>query len=133
MFIRTKLHINRLTQTYFTTFLYVLSDHPSYICRLFESSCNFVISPIIFNEGARKLVCVNFHLFSTYSGKMKDDKESPKYRLSWQCHHRHPEQSEKYHFYEQSLEEINIISGCLLNVSKAWNRHVIFRQYNIIS
>ena len=31
MFIRTKFHINRLTQTYFTAFLYVLSDHPSYI------------------------------------------------------------------------------------------------------
>ena len=30
MFIRTKFHINRLTQTYFTAFLYVLSDHPSY-------------------------------------------------------------------------------------------------------
>ena len=31
MFIRTKFHINRLTQTYFTAFLYVLSDHPSYM------------------------------------------------------------------------------------------------------
>ena len=31
MFIRTKFHINRLTQTYFKAFLYVLSDHPSYI------------------------------------------------------------------------------------------------------
>ena len=30
MFICTKFHINRLTQTYFTAFLYVLSDHPSY-------------------------------------------------------------------------------------------------------
>ena len=31
MFIRTKFHINRLTHTYFTAFLYVLSDHPSYL------------------------------------------------------------------------------------------------------
>ena len=30
MFIRTKFYITRLTQTYFTAFLYVLSDHPSY-------------------------------------------------------------------------------------------------------
>ena len=53
-------------------------------------------------------------------------------KLSWQRYHRHPEQSEKY-VYKQSLEEINIITGCLLKVSKAWNRHVIFWQYNIIS
>ena len=34
MFIRTKFHINRLTQNYFTAFLYVLSDHPSYIKKI---------------------------------------------------------------------------------------------------
>ena len=37
-----------------------------------ESSCNFVISLTIFNECARKLVCVNFHLFLNYSGKMNE-------------------------------------------------------------
>ena len=30
LFIRTKFHINRLTQTYFTAFLYIVSDRPSY-------------------------------------------------------------------------------------------------------
>ena len=31
MFIRTKLHIIKLTQIYFTAILYVLSDAPSYV------------------------------------------------------------------------------------------------------
>ena len=57
MFIRTKFHINRLTQTYFTAFLYVLSDHPSYIAWGYNISTNTCVM----------FLCMYFIFISQYN------------------------------------------------------------------
>ena len=36
-------------------------------------------------------------------------------------------------FLKRSLKEMNIISDCLLIDRKAWNRHIIFQQHDILS